>query len=557
MSTAPTRTTYTKRGRGKCPSCNEEYVSRYKPLKCTKCGFELGGSYVPTKKKAKKCFPDVVQITSSIYSVKASPKDDRCFVVKENGETICLTEECKLLRSTYASSGNVSDFKCKHVNLIDTVPTTLPTATHHLSEECISQYSGGETAQKHLRGLLPLLDGNSPAVAKVTDRSLAVFGAPSATNTIGYVHLHIESEEDRQFLCRSKNCRKYVSNSKQSRARVTCHHLHLLYCLLYKEAMTSKTSKTSKTSMDSTEETTTLSRQSTLDVAVMRSLPYDIPASLLHNISRKDAATISGNTGGWPDIYEPQFEICIKCQSPLSNARPHPGQRCDIKGYLITELNPFRRVSFMVKMCTNPSCKAMHQSNPVDIGLFNISDKVVVSLDIFLLFRELFKHGHPLTNVISSKMEVLKKKSLEENLPTDGELEYIQSLLYNGFYCFEAITVRDENAVICGICGFCPEVLLGDGNEKNCCRNDQINYTAQDVAAPTSPSDFFNSLKRRWIEKTVLTRSTDKFRVSVGEMPPFMAPALIGNILLNTEAEKRSVYLKENSQPDGINKSSP
>ena len=39
---------------------------------------------------------------------------------------------------------------------------------------------------------------------------------------------------------------------------------------------------------------------------------------------------------------------------------------------------------------------------------------------------------------------------------------------------FEAITERDLNDVICGICGICPEVCLGDGNEKNCCSNAEV-----------------------------------------------------------------------------------
>lgn len=42
-------------------------------------------------------------------------------------------------------------------------------------------------------------------------------------------------------------------------------------------------------------------------------------------------------------------------------------------------------------------------------------------------------------------------------------------LLYNGFYCFEAITERSLDDVICGVCGVAGEVYCGDGNEKNCC----------------------------------------------------------------------------------------
>ena len=47
-------------------------------------------------------------------------------------------------------------------------------------------------------------------------------------------------------------------------------------------------------------------------------------------------------------------------------------------------------------------------------------------------------------------------------------------LLYNGFYCFEAMTERDLDQTICGICGVVGEIYLGDGNEKNCCSRKEV-----------------------------------------------------------------------------------
>ncbi|KAK3754405.1 hypothetical protein QZH41_011187, partial [Actinostola sp. cb2023] len=271
------------------------------------------------------------------------------------------------------------------------------------------------------------------------------------------------------------------------------------------------------------------------------------------HISKMDAASLLGMETGWPEIYEPHFSICPLCQTSMSNTRPHPGQSGKDSAYLLTELNPFKKIKLLVKICSNPSCKAMHQSNPIEIGLFNIADKIAVSFDILLEIREFFKRGHPLTNVINCKIETLKRKSLKENLPTDNQLEYIQTLLYNGFYCFEAITVRDMDTTVCGICGYCPEVLLGDGNEKNCCRNGQIVYNVDpsDQSPTMSPCDFQQKLKRRWLERTVLTRCLDTFEVAVSEFPPIMAPAVVGQKLYNTELQKKSVYLNENSQPDG------
>ena len=47
------------------------------------------------------------------------------------------------------------------------------------------------------------------------------------------------------------------------------------------------------------------------------------------------------------------------------------------------------------------------------IVLFNISDKVLFSLDIVLEFTEFFKMGHPIGNVIHAKLITLKAKCEE------------------------------------------------------------------------------------------------------------------------------------------------
>jgi hypothetical protein len=46
-------------------------------------------------------------------------------------------------------------------------------------------------------------------------------------------------------------------------------------------------------------------------------------------------------------------------------------------------------------------------------GLFNICDKVLVTFTILLEFREHFKKGHPIGNVIEAKLAALKLKCRE------------------------------------------------------------------------------------------------------------------------------------------------
>lgn len=55
-----------------------------------------------------------------------------------------------------------------------------------------------------------------------------------------------------------------------------------------------------------------------------------------------------------------------------------------------------------------------------------------------------------------------------------GKLEYLATLAYQGFYCFEAITTRNLDNVICGTCRIIGEVYLENGNEKNCCVNNRM-----------------------------------------------------------------------------------
>ncbi|CAB4037591.1 Hypothetical predicted protein, partial [Paramuricea clavata] len=215
-------------------------------------------------------------------------------------------------------------------------------------------------------------------------------------------------------------------------------------------------------------------RSSTLNLAEMvKVLPYVLPYELLQAIAKRDALTFLGAANGWPTNFESDLENCQQCGSKLGDSRIHPGQSRANTCYLLTELNPFKEVDIMVKICSSRACSAMHQASAEKLGLFNISDKVLVSLDILLEFRVFFKKGHPIGNVIRAKLLTPKAKCKESSVPSDGEMMYIEDLLYNGYYSFEMSTERNLDDVVCGICGVCPEICLGDGNEKNSCTNRQ------------------------------------------------------------------------------------
>ena len=177
MQEEPRKQNYgSKRGKGSCPGCGEEYACRYKPEKCSKCGYDLGGLFEPKNAKhSKKCNPDVVRVTPEIFSVKTSKKDDQCFVVREGNNNICLHKNCKELRASYSATASLQTFKCKHVNDIDTFPSANPLNVYFLDEEIILNYLGDSSAKKTLSDLLDIIPTDHPSVSRVTDSSYVVF----------------------------------------------------------------------------------------------------------------------------------------------------------------------------------------------------------------------------------------------------------------------------------------------------------------------------------------------------------------------------------------------
>ena len=56
------------------------------------------------------------------------------------------------------------------------------------------------------------------------------------------------------------------------------------------------------------------------------------------------------------------------------------------------------------------------------------------------------------------------------------------------------------------------------------------------------------SPEKRLIERTVFTKSNNKFEIKRSEIPPIISPSIRGTMLSDTEMEKQSVYVKQNTQ---------
>ena len=55
--------------------------------------------------------------------------------------------------------------------------------------------------------------------------------------------------------------------------------------------------------------------------------------------------------------------------------------------------------------------------------------------------------------------------------------------------------------------------------------------------------DLMGNIKLYWLEKTTYTRVLDVPDFNAGTLPPVISPALQTNVIYNTEADKKSVYL--------------
>lgn len=109
--------------------------------------------------------------------------------------------------------------------------------------------------------------------------------------------------------------------------------------------------------------------------------------------------------------------------------------------------------------------------------MFNISNKLLVSVDILLRMREHVQKGEPPGNCAEAVFRSTLKMPNAPQLPEE-QVRYLVEKLYDGFFAFEALTDRDWDLGICGICGICPLFESGDGNCKNCTplTNSMVNF---------------------------------------------------------------------------------
>ncbi|XP_017683431.1 PREDICTED: HMG domain-containing protein 3 [Lepidothrix coronata] len=285
-----------------------------------------------------------------------------------------------------------------------------------------------------------------------------------------------------------------------------------------------------------------IQRQSTLQLLrkVMQipeifTLIHELNSSrlILSNVSEE---TVTIEQTSWSNYYESPSAQCLLCNSPLfkggQNSLAGP-QEC----WLLTA-NRLQVVTAQVKVCLNLQCLALHSFTDIYTGLFNVGNKLLVSLDLLFAIRNHIKLGEDPRVAISNILDSVQEQT-EKNLSPDEQVQ-LQELLCNGYWAFECLTVRDYNDMICGICGITPKVEIAQRNVENVLALKNIEFTWPEYlpSSEVNVEDFWSTMETEVIEQVAFPSSIPITKFDASIVAPFFPPLMRGAVVINTEKDK-------------------
>ncbi|KAM7143639.1 HMG domain-containing protein 3 isoform 2-T2 [Molossus nigricans] len=271
------------------------------------------------------------------------------------------------------------------------------------------------------------------------------------------------------------------------------------------------------------------------ELAEVFSLIHELNSSrlILSNVSEE---TVTIEQTSWSNYYESPSTQCLLCNSPLfkggQNSLAGP-QEC----WLLTA-NRLQVVTAQVKMCLNPHCLALHSFMDIYTGLFNVGNKLLVSLDLLFAIRNQIKLGEDPRVSINTVLKSVQEQT--EKTLTSEELSQLQELLCNGYWAFECLTVRDYNDMICGICGVAPKVEMAQRSEDNVLALKSVEFTWPEFlgSSEVNVEDFWATMETEVIEQVAFPASIPITKFDASVIAPFFPPLMRGAVVVNTEKDK-------------------
>ncbi|XP_032384003.1 HMG domain-containing protein 3 isoform X1 [Etheostoma spectabile] len=249
---------------------------------------------------------------------------------------------------------------------------------------------------------------------------------------------------------------------------------------------------------------------------------------------------------GWPQFYESAATHCGLCNYPLFK-----GSQSTIAGqedcWLLTE-TLIQTATLQLKVCLNVQCLALHSFTDLHPGLFNIGNRLLVSIDLFLKIRSSIKLGQPPYQVARTILDHTPNHPVHGLSPE--ELSRIQELLLNGYWAFECLTVRDYNDMICGICGVAPKLEIAQRYTSNVLelKNVEFTWPKCSVSDEVNVDDFWLTMESEAIEQATFPTDIPITWVDASIIAPFIPPLMRSPTVINTEKDK---ILSHTQQPSG------
>ncbi|KAI3351786.1 hypothetical protein L3Q82_020616 [Scortum barcoo] len=239
---------------------------------------------------------------------------------------------------------------------------------------------------------------------------------------------------------------------------------------------------------------------------------------------------------GWPQFYESAATHCGLCNYPLFK-----GGQSTVAGqedcWLLTEML-IQTASLQLKVCLNVQCLALHSFTDLHPGLFNVGNRLLVSIDLFLKIRASIKQGQPPCQAVKTLLDNVPNHPVHALRPE--EITQIQELLLSGYWAFECLTVRDYNDMICGICGVAPKLEIAQRYTSNVLELKNVEFTWPEfsVSDEVHVDDFWLTMESEAIEQATFPTDIPITRVDASIIAPFIPTLMRSPTVINTEKDK-------------------
>uniref|UniRef100_A0A803SKN3 HMG-box containing 3 n=1 Tax=Anolis carolinensis TaxID=28377 RepID=A0A803SKN3_ANOCA len=586
-------TTYTRRGHGNCtnPGCSFTYVTRHKPPKCPMCGNFLGGKWIPKEKQPKgKSEPNSGISVKTLgpkrgqQPLALGPAVVRDSTSKSALESSEAVTQADAVGTPFKGQEQKSKTRPKPSLLAAARPmrAILPAPVSLARETSTEQPVGRQPCTNNgktrpsvfvlFSGLKPSTLkqlGQSPLQPPCTEEHKLHGSTNSSTSHVKVVEVKPDVFPSYKYSCtvtldlglatsrgrgkcKNPSCSYIYTNRHKPRICPSCGY-NLAKDRAEKTAKSleviSSPAQVLNTSEPLIQSQKEIQRQSTLqllrkvvqipenesELADVFALVNELNNSRLI-LSNMNEETVTIEQTSWSNYYEFPPSQCLLCSSPLFKGGPNSlagPQEC----WLLTA-NRLQVVTAQLKVCVNVQCLALHSFNDIYSGLFNVGNKLLVSLDLLFTVRNHIKLGEDPKVAVSNILESVQEQT-ERNLSTE-ELSQLEELLCNGYWAFECLTVRDYNDMICGICGIAPKVEIAQRNVENVLSLKNIEFTWPEFLASSEVNveDFWSIMETEVIEQVAFPSSIPITKFDASIIAPFFPPLMRGTVVVNTEREK-------------------